>query len=93
MSNPKGYRTPSGRDLTDEEIVALADELATTDFDVDVLRRRRRGRPPMGSGPAAVVPVRLDPELRRAVEERAGLDQTSTSDVIRRALKDYLHVG
>jgi len=93
VSSSKDYKTASGRELTDEEIVALADEVAATDFDVEVLARRRRGRPPMGSGPAAVVPVRLDPELRRAVEERAGLDQTSTSDVIRRALKDYLHVG
>jgi hypothetical protein len=46
----------------------------------------------MGSGPADVVPVRLDPELREAVESRATEDKTTTSDVIRRALKDFLHV-
>jgi predicted transcriptional regulator len=38
------------------------------------------------------VPVRLDPELREAVEARATEDKTTTSEVIRRALKDYLHV-
>lgn len=47
----------------------------------------------MGSGPAQVVPVRLDPELRKAVEARAVKDDSSTSDVIRRALRRYLGVG
>lgn len=35
---------------------------------------------------AEVVPVRLDPELRAAVDARATADQTTTSDVIREAL-------
>jgi hypothetical protein len=47
----------------------------------------------MGSAPADVVPVRLDPELRDAVEARANSDKTTTSDVIRRALKEFLHVA
>jgi hypothetical protein len=79
--------------LSDDEINALADEVATTEYNVPELARRRRGRPSMGSKPAEVVPVRLDPELRRAVEERAGIDHTSTSEVIRTALRDYLHVN
>ena len=33
--------------------------------------RRRPGRPAMGSGPADSFPVRLEPELRHALDERA----------------------
>lgn len=47
----------------------------------------------MGSGPAEVVPVRLDPELRAAVEARATADDTTTSEVIREALRRFLHVA
>ena len=46
----------------------LAVEAEATDYDVEALKARRRGRPPMGSGPADVVPVRIDPELRAAIE-------------------------
>ena len=44
-----------------------------------------RGRPPMGSGPAEVVRVRLDPDLKLAVERRAELDHMTTSEIIREA--------
>jgi metal-responsive CopG/Arc/MetJ family transcriptional regulator len=40
-----------------------------------------------------VVPVRLDPNLCAAVEERATNDHTTTSDVIREALRRYLDVA
>ena len=40
-----------------------------------------------------MVPVRLDPELREAVEAKANEDKTTTSDVIRQALKAFLQVG
>ena len=93
MSDSKSYKSASGRVLTNSEIAAMSDEVSTTEYNVVELSQRRRGRPSMGSAPAEVVPVRLDPELRRAVEERAGKDHTSTSDVIRSALRDYLHVG
>ena len=36
----------------------------------------------MGSGPAEVVPVRIDPELRAAVSARAETDGTTTSEII-----------
>lgn len=44
----------------------------------------------MGSGPATVESVRLDPELRAALAERAQADATSTSNVIRQALRQFL---
>jgi predicted transcriptional regulator len=47
----------------------------------------------MASGPAEVVPVRLDPELRAAVEARAAADDTTTSEIIREALRQFLRVA
>lgn len=89
----KTYTTKSGKSLTDADIEQLADEGATADYDIEALKRRRRGRPLIGSAPAEVVPVRLDPELRAAVEARAIADQTTTSDVIREALRRFLDVA
>ena len=89
----KTYTTRSGKTLTDPDIEQLADEAATTDYDIEALKRRRRGRPLIGSAPAEVVPVRLDPELRAAVEARATADRTTTSDVIREALRRFLDVA
>jgi Ribbon-helix-helix protein, copG family len=62
-------------------------------YDVEETLRRRGGRPPLGSGPAGVESVRLDPELRRALSERAERDRESTSSVIRKALRNYLEAG
>jgi hypothetical protein len=53
---------------------------------VGVLKRRRRGRPPMGSGPADVVPVSIDSELLAAIEARAETEHANTSEIIRRFL-------
>ncbi|MDQ2826971.1 MAG: ribbon-helix-helix domain-containing protein [Actinomycetota bacterium] len=47
----------------------------------------------MGSGPAETLPVRLDPELCRAVDDRAAADRTTASDVVREALRRYLRAG
>ena len=93
MTTPrtKPYVTKTGRVLSDADIEALADEVAG-DIDVATLRPRRRGRPPLEGGPADVVPVRLDADLRAAVEARATNDQTTTSNVIREALRRYLNV-
>lgn len=89
----KTYRTKSGKTLTGTDIDHMVDEVAATDYDIDTLKTRRRGRPLLGSGPAEVVPVRLDPELRAAVESRAEADDTNTSEIIRRALRAYLDVA
>jgi len=93
MPNPKTYTTPSGRKLTDADIEAIADDVATKDYDVEAIKTRRRGRPPMGAGPAEVVPVRIDPELRAAIEARAEADHMTTSEVIREALRRFLDVA
>lgn len=63
-------------------------------YDVDEIRARRRGgRPPLGSAAASVESVRLDPELKRDLLLRAARDQISVSEVIRRALGEYLHAS
>jgi hypothetical protein len=88
----KVYRTRTGKVLTDAEIEAMADE-AERDFDVEGLKARRRGRPMLGSAPAEVVPVRLDPDLKQAVEARAATDHTTASEIIREALRRFLDVA
>jgi hypothetical protein len=82
--------TRSGRTIDDHLVEELAAK-AERGYDVDEILRRRGGRPPIGSGPASVESVRLDPELRRALTERAERDQESTSSIIRKALRNYLN--
>jgi hypothetical protein len=92
MPERKSYgRTKAGVELTDEVLDRMADE-AEKGFDVTKLRRRP-GRPPMGSAPAESFPVRLEPELRRALDERAAADDMPASEVVREALRRYLKVG
>ncbi len=93
MTDPNTRRTRTGRTLTDEDLDALATEVAEKEYDVDVLKTRRRGRPTMGSGPADVVPVRIDPELRAAIEARAEADHATTSEIIREAIRRFLDVA
>jgi hypothetical protein len=85
-------RTASGKEITDELVEKLVGE-AEAGYDVEETLRRRVGRPPIGSGPAMVESVRLEPELREALAERAKRDQETTSSVIRKALRSYLKVG
>ncbi len=89
----KTHRTQKGRELTDQNLDRLADEVEHADYDVAELKSRRRGRPPMGSGPAEVVPVRIDPELRAAIEARAKADDSTTSDILREAIRRFLEVA
>lgn len=85
--------TKTGLTLADTDLDAIAEEVESTDYDVEALKTRRRGRPAMGSGPAEVVPVRIDPELKAAIESRAEADHTTTSEIIRAALREFLDVA
>ena len=92
MSQDHVYgHTRSGKQITDKEIETLAAE-AEAGYDVDALlaRRGKRGRPALGSAPASVESVRLDPELRDRLRERAKAEGTTTSEVIREALRRFL---
>ncbi len=86
--------TRSGQPITDTEVQALAAE-AEAGYDVDALiaRRPKRGRPALGSSPASVESVRLDPELREELLQRARTEGTTTSELIREALRRFLRAA
>jgi Ribbon-helix-helix protein, copG family len=88
------HHIASGKPITDADVQRLAEE-AEHGYDADALiaRRNKRGRPALGSGPASVESVRLDPELRDQLAARARADATTTSEVIRQALRRYLHAA
>lgn len=85
-------KTASGKPITDDLIDKLAKKVEAG-YDVEETLRRRPGRPTIGSGPAQVESVRLEPELRDALENRAKRDHEATSAVIRKALREYLAAG
>ncbi len=93
MTKPKTYTTPAGRVLTDDDLDAIANDVERTDYDVEQLKLRRRHRRLPGPERVEVVPVRLDPELKRAFDARAEAEQLSSSEMIRRALRRYLEVA
>jgi uncharacterized protein (DUF4415 family) len=86
--------TESGRPITDQDVESLAAE-AEAGYDVETLiaRRNKRGRPALGNAPASVESVRLDPELRRQLLDRAEAEGTTTSELIREALRRYLRAA
>ena len=84
--------TKSGKPIDDAMIEAFADE-AERGFTAEQLRNRPRGRgrPPLGAAAKTVESVRLDPELRDEAARRAADEGITVSEVIRRALRAYLH--
>ena len=83
--------TRSGTPLTDDLIEKLADD-AEAGYDVDEIlgRRGKRGRPSLGSGPSTVESVRLDPEMKARLAQRAEDEGVPVSEVIREALRHHL---
>jgi uncharacterized protein (DUF4415 family) len=95
MSKDRVYgHVRSGKPIVDDEVETLAAE-AEAGYDVEKLlaRRGKRGRPALGSAPASVESVRLDPELRDQLLERARADGTTTSELIREALRRFLEAA
>jgi hypothetical protein len=95
MTDDRVYgHTRSGQQITDTEVRALAAE-AEAGYDVDrlIARRPKRGRPALGSSPASVESVRLDPELRLELLQRARSEGTTTSEIIREALRRFLRAA
>jgi hypothetical protein len=86
--------TRSGQAITDTDVQALAAE-AEAGYDVDrlIARRPKRRRPALGSAPASVESVRLDPELRLELLQRARSEGTTTSEIIREALRRFLRAA
>jgi hypothetical protein len=92
MTKHRYGKTASGKPITDELVAELASK-AEAGYDADEILRRRGGRPSIGSSPAAVESVRLEPELREALLERAKHDRETASSVIRKALRQYLGIA
>jgi hypothetical protein len=95
MTQPRKSSPNSPRPaISDAEIERLAAE-AQAGYDVDALiaRRGRRGRPTLGTTAASVESVRLDPELRSQLLQRASSEGSTPSEVIREALRRYLHAA
>jgi hypothetical protein len=91
---PKDHgKLKDGTAITDAMVEKMADE-AEQGYDVDEIQRRRPGgRPAMGSGPASVESVRLDPDLKKQLLLRASKDGVSVSEVIREALRSYVRAS
>ena len=79
--------TVNGVPVSEEKIQEWADE-AERGYDVGKLRKR--GRKPMGDGPARVVPVQVDDTLLSALDQRAEHEHLSRSEVIRAAIRAYV---
>ena len=86
---PKSYGTSGGVEITDAVIERLA-EKAERGYDPGKLHPR--GRPRLGSAAAKVAQVRLPPELSAALNKRAARDHVRPSEIIRKALKEYLEL-
>lgn len=73
----------------DDQFWRSAEKKAEAGLDPSKLRRRV-GRPALGDDPAGLTAVRLPSQVRRALDDRAVREQTTASEVIRRALEQYL---
>ncbi|MFC8528438.1 ribbon-helix-helix domain-containing protein [Nocardia sp. NPDC057227] len=82
--------TIGGEPVTDQMIQGWADE-AEAGYDTEKLRKR--GRPTVGDGPGAVVPVRMDAALLRALNARAEQEHVSRSEAIREAVRAWTQVA
>lgn len=82
--------TIDGVPVTDGTIQEWADE-AEAGYDTE--RLRKRGRPTMGDGPGAVVPVRMDAALLEALNARAERERVSRSEAIRAAVRAWTEVA
>ena len=73
---------------SDEQVRQWADE-AEAGYDVDVLKRRGRGRPGRGAEPMQVVAVRLTAEELDALDEAAAKNDMTRSEAIRAAVGHF----
>ncbi len=91
MSGHTYGHTEGGEPITDKMIEGMAAE-AERGYQPGELEGRRRGpgRPALGAAARSVESVRLEPALRAAAAQRAAAEDVTVSEVIRRALREYL---
>ena len=93
MGEDKVTRTIRGSAVSDEQIQSWADE-AEVGYNLPELRKRRRGRPPVGSGPGQPVTVRFDEQTLAALRARAKEEGLANeSEAIRAAVRAWAHVA
>lgn len=80
--------TINGVPVTEEQIAAWAAE-AEAGYDVEVLKRRGRGRPGRAAEPAQVVALRLTADELAALDARAEREHKTRSELIREAIAAY----
>ncbi len=80
-----GSETPQPPDATSAADLSSFAAEAETGFDVSAIRVQQRPR-----GRAEVVPIRVPPELKERLEERANSERTSVSEIVRAALRALL---
>ena len=85
---PRSFSLYAIRVVNEEQIQQWADE-AEAGYDVDVLKRRGRGRPGRGAEPMQVVAVRLTAEELDALDAAAAKNDMSRSEAIRAALAHF----
>ena len=83
--------TKSGKPIDEDMVQKLADE-AERGYKPGQLQNHRRGpgRPPLGKAAKLVESVRLDPSLQTEAAEKAAVEGVTVSEIIRRALRQYL---
>ncbi|WP_308797707.1 ribbon-helix-helix domain-containing protein [Agromyces silvae] len=86
----RSHGTVNGAEISEDVIDRL---VANAEAGFPGVTARRAGRPTMGEGPATTVAVRLDPTLHQALVERVEGENSNASQVIRDALREYLHVA
>jgi hypothetical protein len=89
-------KTVGRKDVQQESVISEpAEESALKPKPMHVAERKRTC-PDQSTGmtpPDAWVPFRIDPELRAAIDDRGAVDGSSTSEVIREALRRFLEVA
>jgi hypothetical protein len=90
MSETPTGETIGDEPVTEEQIHKWADD-AEKGFDVEELRRR--GRPRLGDGPSAVIPVRMESDLLEALNEKAKHEGITRSEAIRVAVRAWTDVA
>jgi hypothetical protein len=80
--------TINGVAVNEDQIAAWAAE-AEQGCDVDVLKKRGRGRPGRGAEPSQVVALRLTIKELAAIDAAAAREHKTRSELIREALNIY----
>ncbi len=86
-------KTRSGKPIDHDLVARLAEQAEAAMTSMRHSSAEREVDLHSGQGPVSVESVRLEPELRDALAERAERDHETTSTVIRKALRRYLRTS